>query len=165
MVASIAVSAQSQSHLKFQGIPITGTFAQFEAKLKAKGWVYDYQASKDLDADTRVYKGTFAGERGLLYVDRTPISKVVFGISFFSKEFFSEDIARKSVQRHVEALRRTYPNAIEWESEDEYKQFNLSNGVIRCGMLDYNDGAYCSQLIYLDDTNQEKYLNERDSDY
>ena len=37
MIFAIASFAQSNVHIKFMGIPVTGTIAQFQAKLVAKG--------------------------------------------------------------------------------------------------------------------------------
>ena len=52
----LTVSAQTE-HLKFMGIPITGTPIQMGEKLKAKGFIF----KEKLDEDFRVYKGKFAG--------------------------------------------------------------------------------------------------------
>jgi len=164
-VMSISASAQSQNHLKFQGIPIDGTFAQFEAKLKAKGWKYDVEESRGYDVDTRLYKGTFAGNKGELHVFRSPNSKVVFGVSFYQDIVYSKEIVEQQVARHIEAVRRAYPNAYEWVKDDGSTQFDLDNGMIICSLMDYHDYRYCTNIAYIDKTNQEKYLNEIDSDY
>lgn len=52
----ISVSAQTE-HMKFMGIPITGTPVQMGAKLRAKGFVF----KEKLDEDIREYTGKFAG--------------------------------------------------------------------------------------------------------
>ena len=41
MIFAIASFAQSNVHIKFMGIPVTGTIAQFQAKLVAKGCTYN----------------------------------------------------------------------------------------------------------------------------
>ena len=61
MIFAIASSAQSNVHIKFMGIPVTGTIAQFQAKLVAKGCTYNKVASASISNGTRAFNGTFVG--------------------------------------------------------------------------------------------------------
>lgn len=65
----VAAFAQaSNGHMKYMGIPITGTIAQFQAKLAAKGVKYNQQLSGMLEAGTRSFNGTFAGNKVTIFV-------------------------------------------------------------------------------------------------
>lgn len=58
----------AQEHLKFMGIPITGTLSSFQAKLASKGCVVDKQNNKYVPKGCRVFKGNFAGNKASIYV-------------------------------------------------------------------------------------------------
>lgn len=160
LFAVMAIGVQAQEHLKFQGIPIDGTFSQFEAKLNAKGWVYDYESE-----DARVYDGVFGGMNGWLYLHRTPKSKKIYSVSFCAEYVNSKSSAQEQCRLHKEALRRTYPDAHEWEPESGGVQFDLDNGMISCKIIGNDLIGYASLIQYVDDINSQKYLSERDSDY
>lgn len=49
LVFTLAAHSQEQPHMKFMGIPLTGTITQFQAKLAAKGVAYDPTTSRRLD--------------------------------------------------------------------------------------------------------------------
>lgn len=72
---SISAIAQANYHLKFKGIPITGTISQFQAQLTAKGCTYDRQTSAALQQGTRAFKGTLAGEKANIFVYLTAKAK------------------------------------------------------------------------------------------
>lgn len=63
MIFAIASFAQSNVHIKFMGIPVTGTIAQFQAKLVAKGCTYNKVASASISNGTRAFNGTFVGNK------------------------------------------------------------------------------------------------------
>lgn len=65
-IASLAQNAND--HLKFMGIPITGTITQFQAKLKTKGVVIDTKESSKVNVGIRVFKGDFVGQKSRFYV-------------------------------------------------------------------------------------------------
>ena len=73
----MSVPAQAE-HLKFMGIPLTGTISQFQQKLVAKGVKYDKAMSQQLPAGVRMFNGTFAGEKSKIFVYYDPTSKVVY---------------------------------------------------------------------------------------
>ena len=68
MIFAIASFAQSNVHIKFMGIPVTGTIAQFQAKQVAKGCTYNKVASASISNGTRAFKGTFVGNKVDIYV-------------------------------------------------------------------------------------------------
>lgn len=76
-VLAMCLPAQAE-HLKFMGIPLTGSITQFQQKLTAKGVKYDKAMSQQLPAGVRMFNGTFAGEKSKIFVYYDPSSKVVY---------------------------------------------------------------------------------------
>lgn len=76
-IVALCIPVQAQ-HLKFMGIPLNGTITQFQSKLTAKGVKYDKTLSQDLSAGTRVFDGTFAGEKAKIFVYYDPSTKIVY---------------------------------------------------------------------------------------
>lgn len=74
---SIGIHAQTE-HLKFMGIPLTGSIATFQSKLQAKGITYNKKASMELKAGCRVFNGTFSGEKADFYVYYNEKTKIVY---------------------------------------------------------------------------------------
>ena len=91
----VAAFAQtSNGHLKYMGIPITGTIAQFQAKLVAKGVKYNQQLSSMLEAGTRSFNGTFAGNKVTIFVYYDIRSTIVYRVKSVIKDL-KEDIAEQ----------------------------------------------------------------------
>lgn len=165
LLAIMAIGANAQEHLKFQGIPVDGSFTQLDQKLKAKGWVYDYNKSKAFPADQRIYKGVFSQFKGEAFVVRSPKSKVVFSICFYATEVANEKIAQQQLATFINSLSSVYPNANVYENNRGEIQFDIENGSILCGILNVGYGLYSSYLNYVDRENSIKALNESNSDY
>lgn len=70
----------AQSHLKFMGIPITGTINTFQTKLQAKGFKHDKVTSSQYAVGIRAFKGKFAGEDADLVVRYDEKSYNVFRV-------------------------------------------------------------------------------------
>ena len=58
-------------HLKFMGIPLTGTITQFQQKLTAKGVTHDKKASATAPIGTRIFSGKFAGAKAEIIAKKT----------------------------------------------------------------------------------------------
>lgn len=78
VVAAFAQNAYG--HLRFMGIPITGTIAQFQAKLVAKGCTYDKVASSSITVGTRAFKGYLAGNKVDIYAYYNTQTKIVYRV-------------------------------------------------------------------------------------
>ncbi|MBQ8222120.1 MAG: hypothetical protein IJZ87_02045 [Bacteroidales bacterium] len=80
---SIGVNAQTESHLEFKGIPITGSIDSMIDKLKVQGYELI-----EIEEDAAILEGKFANESCKLYVWRTPKTKIVYQIlvKFDSKD-------------------------------------------------------------------------------
>lgn len=66
-------------HLKFMGIPLTGTITQFQQKLAAKGVTHDKKASAIAAVGTRIFNGKFAGSKADIVVWYDADTKIVYG--------------------------------------------------------------------------------------
>lgn len=78
VVAAFAQNAYG--HLRFMGIPITGTIAQFQAKLVAKGCTYDKVASSSITVGTRAFKGSLARNKVDIYAYYNTQTKIVYRV-------------------------------------------------------------------------------------
>ena len=75
---ALAMCAQdSTEHLKFMGIELNGTIADFQKKLIAKGLTVSPQ-SKQYPAGMRSFDGTFSGEKAEIIVWFNPRSQEVY---------------------------------------------------------------------------------------
>ena len=70
---SIGVNAQTESHLEFKGIPITGSLDNVMNKLKTQGYVL-----VDSNDEIAIVKGQFANEECEIIVAATPKHILVF---------------------------------------------------------------------------------------
>lgn len=166
MLMTISLVAMAQGHLTFQGIPIDGSIASFEQKLKAKGWVYDDVATTKERIVTRIYNGVFGGMKGQLWVKWTPKSKVVYTVAFFGERTFTKSIAFSEKDKHISSIRSKFPKAYQWKNEEGDTQFDLDNGMIICKVIEEDQGGmFSSMLTYYDDINYQKFLSEKTSDY
>lgn len=77
-VLSLCFSAQAE-HLKFMGIPLTGSITQFQNKLAAKGVTHDKKASAIASVGTRIFNGKFAGSNAQIVVWYDADTKIVYG--------------------------------------------------------------------------------------
>lgn len=89
---TLAMSAQTE-HMKFAGIPLTGTIDQFQKKLVAKGFRLNTTMNRMLPVGTRSFIGTFAGKKGNIAVYYDSDSKTVYGAKVFYDNL-SEDLAK-----------------------------------------------------------------------
>ena len=74
---SMCIQAQTE-HLKFMGIPLTGSITAFQEKLKAKGIEYDAEGSRQIKVGCRCFKGSFSGEKANFYVYYNEKTKIVY---------------------------------------------------------------------------------------
>ena len=96
----MAMSAQSSEHLKFMGVPITGTIAQFQTKLTQKGCTYNKSISASFPVGARAFKGTFAGNKVDIYVYYNTSTKVVYRV----KAIISGNTEKMADQEYAEML-------------------------------------------------------------
>lgn len=85
----VACVAQS-NHMKFAGIPLTGTIVQFEKKLLEKGYVLRSETNKLLPAGTRAFRGVFAGEKANVAVYYDTDTKIVYSAKAYYADLTEE---------------------------------------------------------------------------
>lgn len=91
-LVALVLPAQTE-HMKFAGIPLTGTIDQFQKKLIAKGFRLNTKVSKVLPVGTRSYTGTFAGKKGNIAVYYDSDTKNVYGAKVYY-DGLSDDMAK-----------------------------------------------------------------------
>lgn len=124
IVCLMVVSVQAQEpkeHLKFMGIELNGTIADFQTKLLAKGLTISPQ-SKQQPTGIRVFDGTFSGEDAQVVVWYNPRSKGVYRakaiISRYGKDLVEQ--LQRSMERKLDAKYGT-----EYKQSDEVEDDHL----------------------------------------
>lgn len=80
LLAVVAFAQNANGHLKFMGIPITGTISQFHTKLVAKGCTYDKVESSSNSAGMRIFKGNLAQNEVKIIVYYNTKTKIVYRV-------------------------------------------------------------------------------------
>lgn len=73
-ILAMSMPAQAE-HLKFMGIPLTGTITQFQQKLAAKGIVYNKMMSEEAAVGVRWFSGNLRVQKQTLSYGMMPIPK------------------------------------------------------------------------------------------
>lgn len=107
LIVTMATFAQANSHLKFMGVPITGTIAQFQTKLIAKGCTYDKEKSALADPGIRIFKGTFIGNKVRICVFYDIKTKIVYRTKAIV-DGVSEDMAEQEYYKTKNLLSQKY---------------------------------------------------------
>lgn len=115
MILAITSFAQSNAHIKFMGIPLTGTITQFQAKLAAKGCTYNKVGSSSIPNGTRAFNGTFVGKKVDIYVYYDIKTKTVYRTKAVINGV-SEDLALQEYSRIKDLLSQKYGS----DSDDMY---------------------------------------------
>ncbi len=120
LIFAITTFSQANDHLKFMGIPITGTITQFQTKLSTKGCTYNKALSSSLSSATRAFKGTFLGKKATIFVYYDNKTKIVYRVKTVI-EGQSEDIAEQEYSRIKQLLAKKYgeENAITDTKDDK----------------------------------------------
>lgn len=73
----VAVSASAQ-HLKFMGIPLDGSIANFHSRLIAKGLTPEKEFNATSPVGSRMFNGSFCGYKSDFFVYYNPKTKIVY---------------------------------------------------------------------------------------
>lgn len=134
---SLVLFAQTE-HMKFAGIPLTGSIEQFQKKLIAKGFRLKAKISKLLPVGTRSFIGTFAGKKGNIAVYYDPDTKTVYGAKVFYDDL-SDDMAKEEMDNLRSILSAKYgeDNITDGIDKSDRKTFTVDTGLgsIYCYML------------------------------
>lgn len=169
----ITTTTYAQEHMKFMGIPLTGTIDNFQQKLAAKGVYVDKEGNATAGFGMRVFKGKFCGQNcsiAIYYTDK----KIVYR----AKAFYMTETESLADQYHddVKSLLQTkYADEMaETSTDDEYEVFRVypttTNGETLLGEIDlwkkedevsYRTTYYSIHIDYWDYANQRKYTQEK----
>lgn len=161
----VAAFAQtSNGHMKYMGIPITGTIAQFQEKLVAKGVKYNQQLSGMLEAGTRSFNGTFAGNKVTIFVYYDIRSTIVYRVKSVIEDL-KEDIAEQKYASMRQLFMQKYDEISYGEQNDkEALSVYTDNGRIDM-YISKNSLAYPYEysvhIDYLDASNSNKNDDSR----
>ena len=174
-VLAICLPAQAE-HLKFMGIPLTGTITQFQNKLAAKGVAYDKKASAVAAVGTRIFNGKFAGSKAEIVVWYDADTKIVYGAKAVYECFttntrdnkYDELKSMLSTKYSEESSEEGYKDGLEnytLKVTDDYGYSLL--GIISLyrtqGLFPYDDSYYV-HVEYLDAENYNKNQNSMMND-
>lgn len=159
-------------HLKFMGIPLTGTITQFQQKLAAKGVTYNKRASESAEVGVRCFNGSFAGSKANFVVWYNPSTKIVYGAKAVYPCTSKKDRDQKFEELKSMLSMKYAEESAGSETKDgfEYYTINVTDetgefliGVITLyqsrGDYPYDDYDYV-QVEYLD---AENYMKNQDS--
>lgn len=149
LLFAIASFAQTSNHIKFMGIPLTGTIAQFQAKLVAKGCSYNKAASASISNGTRAFKGTFVGNKVDIYVYYDIKTKIVYRTKAVVSGV-SEDLAEQEYSKIKDLLSQKYGS----DSEDMY--VGTKDGKESVSFISANDEGEINGSIDLFITQDEE---------
>lgn len=107
LLFSLTILAQGDTHLKFMGIPITGTISQFQSKLTQKGCTYDKSTNASFPAGSRAFKGTFIGYKVDIYAYYDTKTKIVYRVKAVINGT-SEDLAEQYYSNIKSLLSQKY---------------------------------------------------------
>lgn len=123
MLLSAATNVNAQQHLKFMGIPLTGTIDQFQAKLAAKGAYPDRITNRTTPFGVRCFDGRFTGKKCTIFVYYTNSKKVYRAKAVYSDE--NEDLVDQFYESTKSMLQTKY--AYEQSESDSYQSYPAYN--------------------------------------
>ena len=112
---SLNILAQEE-HLKFMGIPLTGSITTFQSKLQAKGIKYDKTTSMQLGAGCRAFNGTFSGEKARIFVYYNDKTKNVYRAKAVIT-YLNKSIGENKFQEFRSMLKTKYSDQVATDSE------------------------------------------------
>lgn len=156
-----AFAQQDNRHLKFMGIPITGTVNQFQAKLAAKGCTVDKSTSATLPVGVRMMKGTFAGNKADIFIYYDTQTKIVYRTKAVMGGN-TKDVADQKYDDLKSLLTRKYgENSMETGTKDEHEAttfFSLKPNALGTSDVQYgeiSDTAYGRIDLYVTKDEEE----------
>ena len=164
------MQAQAE-HLKFMGIPLTGTITQFQQKLAAKGVTYSKAESERAAVGTRIFKGTFAGSKATIVVWYNSKTKIVYG----AKALFEFSTTKSRDNKYDELKSMLSYKYSDESSETEYKDgletYHMTvtddYGYSKLGIISLyrteNEFSYSTYYVHIEYTDIVNYNNNQDS--
>ena len=174
-ILAMSVPAQAE-HLKFMGIPLTGTITQFQQKLASKGVTQDRKASAIAAVGTRIFNGKFAGSKADIVVWYDADTKIVYGAKAVYecystsirdnkyddiKSMLSTKYSEESCEEGYQDGHDTY--TIRVTDESGYSLIGIITLYCKQGEFPYDD-TYTVHVEYLDFENYGKNQNSKMND-
>lgn len=164
IIAVVSFAQNSEQHLKYMGVPITGTITQFQSKIAAKGVQYDKFASSSIASGTRAFNGTFAGNKVLIFVYYDTQSKVVYREKSVINSV-SEDIAEQKYANMRQLFMQKY-NDIQYDEQGGKEALTIDTGNGRIDMYVCKDESalrypynFSVHIDYWDGDNSDQHDN------
>ena len=156
---SIGISTQANngipqanvSHLKFQGIPITGSMKSFCQKLLQKGYKYE---SPNL---SKTLTGKYMGRKVRLYVHQHEGTVYSVEVDFLLE---TKSEADDLLQQLIGGLRLKYPRLQEDTEHSDWKNM-LGEFTINLHELVMGDYSYLLAFYYIDEYNNPEWKDAR----
>ena len=118
LIAVASFAQNANQHLKFMGVPINGTIAQFQSKLVAKGCTYDKVASSTIEKGCRAFNGVLVGNKVEIYVYYNTQTNIVYRAKAVVSGI-SEEIADQSYSKIKKLLSQKYDYMSEGTKDDK----------------------------------------------
>lgn len=121
LIAMASFAQSANQHLKFMGVPINGTIAQFQTKLVAKGCSLNKEGSAYSPNGCRVFNGTLIGNKVIIYAFYNTQTKTVYRVKAII-DGVSEDMAEQHYQKLKNLLSQKYGTDYTKEGTKEGKE-------------------------------------------
>lgn len=158
----------SAQHMKFMGIPLDGTIANFTTKLQAKG-ISIHPNNNKVDSGCRWFQGYFFGKSADIYIYYDASTKIVYrGKAVIEDTDYerlknlyddiSSSIDDKYLGQHKEETYKGYPSInyqIDLQTSADYYEGNIDLYFTDNGFTYYK--TYYLHVDYYDETNQRKH--------
>ena len=165
---SFTANAQKE-HLRFMGIPITGTITTFQSKLSGKGIKLDSRTSANAPVGIRAFTGDFAGYKANIYVYYDKTSKNVYRAKACIDSNDNEIFERRynDLKRMVEAKYSGFYEDVDEQDGHESITVRTNLGIISIYTSKYYNSyptTYTIHVDYEDRANSNKHLNNKMDD-
>lgn len=169
LFALISISALSQ-HMKFMGIPLNGTIAQFTTKLQQKG-VTISSANKYSGNDCRFFSGIFYGKEARIFVFYIPSTKLVYRAKVVfefdnadRRDEFKNEIYNKIINKYNSEIKTSWLN--DYISYKILIDLGVRSDIYegRIDLFYSYEYTYSLHIDYYDCVNYEKYQACIDAD-
>lgn len=176
LLFAVSTNSVAQQHLKFMGIPLTGTIDNFQKKLASKGIYKDKSSSAMLPVGVRAYSGYFTGKKCKIYVYYINNSKTVYRAKAvysdenedFADNYFSEIKAMLQSKYSLEQSESdntsyNYPVYRTYVTDD-YGKYLGEIDLFKDKFEDYGYVSYSIHVDYIDGINYSKQQNSNMND-
>ena len=181
LLLAVSLSTFAEDHMKFMGIPINGQLSTFCQALEKK----NFKVVKMYN-NAAIYEGLFTGRLAYIWVETTPKTRIVSGVSVLYKdnnkwntmESNYEDVKEQLSIKYGAAVDSTeigdvtsdyfIKSSIEEGDVERYALFETELGIIVVGVgvfspFDVSEKAF-TYVAYVDKANRAKAKQEEFDD-